>query len=48
MAIDAAYQYLDAGKTMVNKAGVPLQGPLKGEYDTNEIHFYAVNLVWKF
>jgi hypothetical protein len=24
------------------------RGPLKGEYDTNAIHFFGVNLIWKF
>jgi hypothetical protein len=25
-----------------------LQGPLKGDYDTNAIPSFAVNLIWKF
>jgi hypothetical protein len=31
-----------------DQEGGPLQGPLKGEYDPNAIHFLAVNLIWKF
>jgi hypothetical protein len=39
---------LDAGKAEIDQEGGPLQGSLKGEYDTNAIHFFAVNLIWKF
>jgi hypothetical protein len=35
---------LDAGDAEIDQDG----GPLKGEYDTNTIHFFAVNLIWKF
>ena len=48
VAIGVAYQYLDAGDAEIDQEGGPLQGSLKGEYDTNEIHFFAVNLGWKF
>jgi long-chain fatty acid transport protein len=48
VTIGAAYQYLDAGKAEIDQQGGPLQGPLKGEYDTNVIHVAAVNLSWKF
>jgi long-chain fatty acid transport protein len=48
VTVGVAYEYLDAGKAKIDQAGGPLQGPLKGEYDTNKIHFFAVNLIWKF
>ena len=48
VTIGAAYQYLDAGKAEIDQQGGSLQGPLKGEYDTNVIHVFAVNLSWKF
>ena len=48
VTIGAAYQYLDAGEAKIDQDGGPLQGPLKGEYDPNAIHFFAVNLIWKF
>jgi hypothetical protein len=35
---------LDAGEAEIDQDG----GPFKGEYDTNAIHFFAVNLIWKF
>jgi long-chain fatty acid transport protein len=46
--LGAAYEYMDAGGAEIDQEGGPLQGPLKGEYDTNAIHFFAVNLIWKF
>jgi hypothetical protein len=39
---------LDGGETEIDQDGGPFQGPLKGEYDTNAIDFFAVNLIWKF
>ena len=32
----------------MTRRGDPLLGPLKGEYDPGVIHFFAVNLIWKF
>ena len=48
VTVGAAYQYMDAGDAEIDQAGGPLQGPLKGDYGTNELHFFAVNMVWKF
>jgi long-chain fatty acid transport protein len=48
MTVGIAYEYLDAGDAEIDQKGGPLQGPLKGDYDTNAIHFLAVNLIWKF
>jgi long-chain fatty acid transport protein len=48
VTVGAAYEYLDAGEAEIDQEGGPLQGPLKGDYDTNAIHFFAVNLIWKF
>ena len=48
VTVGAAYEYLDAGEAEIDQDGGPLQGPLKGEYDNNAIHFFAVNLIWKF
>ena len=46
--VGVAYEYLDAGDGDIDQEGGPLQGPLKGDYDPNAIHFFAVNLIWKF
>jgi long-chain fatty acid transport protein len=48
VTVGVAYEYLDAGEAEIDQEGGPLQGPLKGEYDPNVIHFFAVNLIWKF
>jgi long-chain fatty acid transport protein len=48
ITVGVAYEYLDAGDAKIDQQGGPLQGPLKGEYDTNVIQFFAVNLIWKF
>jgi long-chain fatty acid transport protein len=48
MTVGVAYEYLDAGDAEIDQEGGPLQGSLKGDYDTNAIHFFAVNLIWKF
>jgi long-chain fatty acid transport protein len=48
ITVGVAYEYLDAGEAKIDQEGGPLQEPLKGEYDTNAIHFFAVNLSWKF
>lgn len=48
VTLGAAYEYVDLGDAEIDQEGGPLQGPLKGEYDTNAIHFFAVNLIWKF
>jgi long-chain fatty acid transport protein len=47
VTVGAAYEYLDAGEAEIDQEGGPLQGPLKGDYGTNAIHFFAVNLIWK-
>ena len=48
VTVGVAYEYLDAGDADIDQAGGPLQGPLKGKYETNAIHFIAVNLIWKY
>ena len=41
LTVATAYEYLDAGEAEIEQDG----GPFKGEYDTNRIHFFAVNLI---
>ena len=48
MTLGVAYEYLDAGEARIDQEGGPFQRPLKDEYDTNAIRFFAVNLIWKF
>lgn len=43
-----AYEYLDAGDADIDQFKGPLAGKLVGDYKTNEIHFFAFNINWKF
>ncbi len=46
--IGGAYEYIDLGDGGINRNDCPLKGPLKGDYDPNAIHVFALNLIWKF
>ena len=48
LTVGAAYQYMDAGDAPVDQSGGPLRGDLKGEFDRNDIHFFALHANWKF
>ena len=48
VTVGAAYQYMYAGEAENDQAGGPLHGPLKGDYGTNGLHFFAVNRISKF
>jgi hypothetical protein len=39
--------WVRANQISIRMAGSSM-GPIKGEYDNNAIHFFAVNLIWKF
>jgi long-chain fatty acid transport protein len=47
-SIGAAYTLIYGGKAKINRTGGPLQGELEGEYDTNFIHAFNMNLVYRF
>jgi long-chain fatty acid transport protein len=48
VTLGLAYEYLDAGEAGVDVEGGPLRGDLQGDYETNAIHFLAVNVIWRF
>lgn len=48
ITLGTAYEYLDAGDAKIDQQGGPLQGDLKGDYKTNEIHVFNLNLIWRF
>jgi long-chain fatty acid transport protein len=48
VTIGGAYEYIDLGDGGINRNDGPLKGPLKGDYDPNAIHVFALNLIWKF
>ncbi|MFO7708873.1 MAG: OmpP1/FadL family transporter [Desulfobacterales bacterium] len=47
-SIGVAYTLIDAGSAKVNRTGGPLKGDLEGEYDTNFIHAFNLNFVYRF
>lgn len=48
LTISAAYELLDAGNAEINQNRGPLAGELKGDFDTNLIHFFNINASWRF
>jgi len=48
VTIGAAYEYLSLGDAETANLRRPLAGTLQGDYSTNQVHFIALNLVWKF
>ena len=48
LSVGLAYTLIDAGTAKVNKTGGPLKGDLEGEYDTNFIHAFNLNFVYRF
>ena len=48
MTLGAAYEYMAVGNSRIGQEGGPLDGPLKGKYTSNAIHFLALNLIVKF
>ena len=44
----AGYTLIDSGKAKVNQSGGLLKGNLEGEYDTNFVHAFNVNFVYRF
>lgn len=48
VTVGCAYELLDAGSGRIDQEGGNLKGDLKGKFDTNYIHFLAVNVIWKF
>ena len=48
ITLSAAYELMGAGKVKVEQSGLPRQGILNGEFETNYIHIFNVNASWKF
>jgi long-chain fatty acid transport protein len=48
LSVGVAYTLIDAGTAKINKSGGPLKGDLVGEYDTNFIHAFNMNVVYRF
>ena len=48
LTIGAAYTFLDAGDAEINLTGNPLRGDLVGDYGSNYVNFFNVNMVCRF
>ena len=48
VTVGGAYEYIDLGDAGIDRNDGPLKGPLKGDFNPNAIHVFAVNLTWKF
>lgn len=48
LTISAAYELLDTGDAEIDQNRGPLAGELKGDFDTNLIHFFNINASWRF
>jgi long-chain fatty acid transport protein len=47
VTIGGVYEFIDLGSAGIDRADSALQGPLKGEYDTNALHVFALNMIWR-
>jgi long-chain fatty acid transport protein len=48
MTIGCAYEFLDAGDAEINQNRGALAGAIVGDYSSNYIHFFNVNLIKRF
>jgi len=48
LTIGAAYTFLDAGDAKLELTGNPVRGDLVGEYESNYVNFFNVNMVYRF
>ena len=47
-SVGMAYTLIDAGSAKVNSTSGGLKGNIKGEYDTNFVHAFNLNFVYRF
>ena len=48
LTIGAAYTFLDAGDADISQTDNPVRGDLKGDYSSNYLNFFNVNVVYRF
>ena len=48
LTISVSYELMDAGDAEIDQNRGPLAGELKGDFDTNLIHFFNINASWRF
>jgi long-subunit fatty acid transport protein len=42
-----AYRYLNGGDAALDVERGPLAGRLEGDYKSYDVHFFALNLIWR-
>jgi long-chain fatty acid transport protein len=47
IAVGAAYQYMNGGDAALDVERGPLAGRLEGDYKSYDVHFFALNLIWR-
>lgn len=47
ITLGVAYEYLNLGSADIDRSR-PLAGTIKGDYSTNEIHWFNMTVAWKF
>lgn len=48
LTVGVAYQYFNGGDANIDVERGPLAGRLEGDYKTYDVHFAALNLIWRF
>lgn len=50
VTLGAAYTYVDAGKAAISQSAAdnPLRGELAGDYSTNHLHAFNLNVIYRF
>jgi long-chain fatty acid transport protein len=48
ITIGGAYEYFNGGNASIDRQRGPLAGRIQGDYKSNDIHFVALNLAWRF
>ena len=48
ITVGAPYEYMNAGDADLDRERGPLAGRIQGDYQSNDFHFFNVNLSWRF
>jgi long-chain fatty acid transport protein len=48
ITVGAAYEYMNGGKNNIDVDRGPLAGRVEGDYKVFDVHFFALNLSWRF
>jgi long-chain fatty acid transport protein len=48
ITVGAAYQYFNGGDNNLDRTRGPLAGTIQGDYKSFDVHFFSLNLGWRF